>query len=170
MHETELPETTYTDCRYGPPGKSRRANAHHGQRQASRHRDEGRWLGHKGSVRLGVRLQLFVCWLLNVPATLRVVSQGRICSDNLTCCHTEVEAADQTFYLTQSQYTDTGPNSPSTGGQRDRQTDRETDRQTGRQTGRQTDRQAGRQAGKQKQKPRPTQRDIFRWREPTDFQ
>ena len=31
-----------------------------------------------------------------------------------TCCHTEVEVADQTFYLTQSQYTDTGPTSPST--------------------------------------------------------
>ena len=42
------------------------------------------------------------------------VSQGRIFSDNSTCCHTEIEAADQTFYLTQSQYTDTGPTSPST--------------------------------------------------------
>ena len=41
------------------------------------------------------------------------VSQGRICSDKFTCCHTEIEAADQTFYLTQSQYTDTGPTSPS---------------------------------------------------------
>ena len=41
------------------------------------------------------------------------VSQGRICSDNFTCCHTEIEGADQTFYLTQSQYTDTGPTSPS---------------------------------------------------------
>ena len=41
------------------------------------------------------------------------VSQGRICSHNFTCCHTEIEAADQTFYLTQSQYTDTGPTSPS---------------------------------------------------------
>ena len=41
------------------------------------------------------------------------VSQGRICSDNLTCCHTEIEVADPTFYLTQSQYTDTGPISPS---------------------------------------------------------
>ena len=28
------------------------------------------------------------------------VSQGRICSDNFTCCHTEIEAADQTFHLT----------------------------------------------------------------------
>ena len=41
------------------------------------------------------------------------VSQGRICSDNLTCCHTEIQVADPTFYLTQSQYTDTGPTSPS---------------------------------------------------------
>ena len=41
------------------------------------------------------------------------VSQGRICSNNFTCCHTEIEVADQTFYLTQSQYTDTGPTSPS---------------------------------------------------------
>ena len=42
------------------------------------------------------------------------VSQGPICSDNFTCCHTEIQVADQTFYLTQSQYTDTGPTSPNT--------------------------------------------------------
>ena len=41
------------------------------------------------------------------------VSQGQICSDNFMCCHTEIEVADQTFYLTQSQYTDTGSTSPS---------------------------------------------------------
>ena len=41
------------------------------------------------------------------------VSHGRICTDNFTCCHTEVEVADQTFNLTWSQYTDTGPTSPS---------------------------------------------------------
>ena len=40
------------------------------------------------------------------------VSQGRICSDNCKCCHTEIEAADQTFYLNQSHYADTGPTSP----------------------------------------------------------
>ena len=39
------------------------------------------------------------------------VSQGQICSDNFTCCDTEIEAADETFYFTQSQYTDTGPTS-----------------------------------------------------------
>ena len=42
------------------------------------------------------------------------VSQGRICSDSFTCCHTEIEVADPTLHLTQSQYTDTGPTSPST--------------------------------------------------------
>ena len=41
------------------------------------------------------------------------VSQGRICEDNCTCCHIEIEVADQTFHLTLSQYTDTGPASPS---------------------------------------------------------
>ena len=51
-------------------------------------------------------LDPFVCWSASV-------SQGRICSDNGTCCHTEAEVADQTFYLTQSQCTDTGPTSPS---------------------------------------------------------
>ena len=41
-----------------------------------------------------------------------LVSQGRICSDTFMCCHTEIEVADQTFYLTLSQYTDTRPTSP----------------------------------------------------------
>ena len=40
------------------------------------------------------------------------VSQGRICSDKFTCCYTETEVADPNFYLTQSQYTDTGQTSP----------------------------------------------------------
>ena len=51
------------------------------------------------------------CWTSQQHAS---VSQGRICSDNFTCCHTETEAADQTFYLTQSQYIDTRLTSPST--------------------------------------------------------
>ena len=38
------------------------------------------------------------------------VSQGRICSDNCTCCHTEIEVADPTFYLTQSHYSNNGAN------------------------------------------------------------
>ena len=51
---------------------------------------------------------------MDVTITLAGVSQCRICSDNFTCCHTETEAAYQSFHLTQSQYTDTGPTSPST--------------------------------------------------------
>ena len=41
------------------------------------------------------------------------VSQGRICPDSCKRCHTEIEVADQTFYLTQSQYIGTGPTSAS---------------------------------------------------------
>ena len=41
------------------------------------------------------------------------VSKGRIHTDNFAFCHTEIEVADPTFYLTQSQYTDTVPTSPS---------------------------------------------------------
>ena len=33
-------------------------------------------------------------------------------ADNFTCCHTELEVADGTFYLIQSQYTDTWSTSP----------------------------------------------------------
>ena len=57
----------------------------------------------------------FVCLLVGCLTSQQQasVSQGRICSDNCTCCHTEIEVADPTFYLTQSQYTDTGPTSPS---------------------------------------------------------
>ena len=58
---------------------------------------------------------LFVGWLLGCLTSQQQarVSQERICSDNSTCCHTEIEVADQTFFLTQSQYTDTGTTSPS---------------------------------------------------------
>ena len=55
---------------------------------------------------------LFVGWLTSQQHAS--VSQGRICSDNFTCCLIEIEVAHQTFYLTQSQYTDSGPTSPST--------------------------------------------------------
>ena len=54
---------------------------------------------------------VYICCLTS-PAQASV-SQGRICSDSCTCCHTEIEAADQTCYHTQSQYSDTGPTSPS---------------------------------------------------------
>ena len=71
----------------------------------------GDW--HEGSID---PLQLgFVGWLVGGLTSHQhaSVSQGRICSDDFTCCHTEIEVADQIFYLTQSQYTDIGPTSPS---------------------------------------------------------
>ena len=57
------------------------------------------------------RICLFVACLMSQQHAC--VSQGRISTDNFTCCHTEIEVADPTFYLTQSQYTDTGLTSPS---------------------------------------------------------
>ena len=41
------------------------------------------------------------------------VSQGRISSDNCTCCHTVIAVADRTFFLNQAQFTDIGPTSTS---------------------------------------------------------
>ena len=49
--------------------------------------------------------------LMNVPATC-TVSLERICRDNCTYCHTEIQAVSQTCHLTQSQYTDTRSTSP----------------------------------------------------------
>ena len=68
------------------------------------------WVNYEASV-----IVPYVCLFVGCLTSKQQasVSQGRICSDNLTCCHTEIEVADQTFYLTQSQYTDTGPTSPS---------------------------------------------------------
>ena len=51
---------------------------------------------------------LFVVFACLTSQQHASVSQGRI------CCHTEIEVAEQTFHLIQSQYTDTGPTSPST--------------------------------------------------------
>ena len=52
-----------------------------------------------------------VCCLTSQPHSSE--SQRWICSDDCTCCRREIEVADQTFYLNQSQYTDTRPTSPS---------------------------------------------------------
>ena len=78
--------------------------------------NKGQWKAEDSSKQRTMegRKAKFVCWLVGCLTSQQQasVSQGRICSDNLTCCHTEIEVADQTFYLTQSQYTDTGPTSP----------------------------------------------------------
>ena len=64
---------------------------------------------------LVIKGQRVVCLLVGCLTSQQHASesQGWICSDSFTCCHTEIEAADQTSYLTQSQYTDTGLTSPS---------------------------------------------------------
>ena len=66
---------------------------------------------HKAQVMVKQLLLLVGCLTSQQHAS---VSQGRTCSDHFTCCHTETEVADQTFHLTQSQYTDTGPTGPNT--------------------------------------------------------
>ena len=68
----------------------------------------------RASVKCVFNMSLFVGCLTSQQHAS--VSQGRLCSDNFTCCqcHTKIEAADQTFHLIQSQYTDTGLTSPST--------------------------------------------------------
>ena len=66
------------------------------------------------SIVFGDQKDCFVLFVGCLPSQQHAsVSQGRICTDNFTCCHSEIEAADQTFHLTQSQYTDTRPTSPS---------------------------------------------------------
>ena len=53
----------------------------------------------------------FICLIVVCIASQQhaSVSQGRICTDTFTSCHTEIEVADRIFYLTQSLYTDTRP-------------------------------------------------------------
>ena len=69
---------------------------------------------YQGTCRLAVVALTVVCSFVGCLTSQQhaCVSQGPICSDNLTCCHTVIEVADQTFHLTQSQCTDPGPTSP----------------------------------------------------------
>ena len=73
-------------------------------------RSRGGRLSHRANET--VRRDVAVCCLTSQQHAS--VSLGRICSDYFTCCHSEIEVADPTFHLTQSQYTDTGPTSPNT--------------------------------------------------------
>ena len=76
----------------------------------------GKWTSLSISLHLPFSYFPCVCLLVACLTSQQhaSVSPGRICSDNFTCCHTEIEVADQAFHLTHSQYTDTGPTSPST--------------------------------------------------------
>ena len=58
-----------------------------------------------------VDVDAVVIVVIAAAAAVDVVSQGWLSSDNCMYCHTEIEVADPTFYLTQSQYTDTGSTS-----------------------------------------------------------
>ena len=71
----------------------------------------GGWWAVRGAWGAGERCRLGVRFLTSQQQAS--VSLGRICSDKFTCCQTEIEVAEPTFHLTQSQYTDTGPTSPS---------------------------------------------------------
>ena len=54
-----------------------------------------------------------VCLLVAYrPSNMRVYL-GTDLLRQFTCCYTQIEVADQTFHLTQSQYIDTGSTSPS---------------------------------------------------------
>ena len=60
---------------------------------------------------------LFVCLFAAErpsPSNMQMYLRDGSAQTFLRCCHTEIEVADQTFHLTQSQYTDTGLTSPST--------------------------------------------------------
>ena len=65
---------------------------------------------HRPSQLSPVSVCWLVGWLLNVPATCECTSGTGL--HNFTCCHAEIEVADPTFHLTQSQYTHTGQTSP----------------------------------------------------------
>ena len=62
--------------------------------------------GREGGVVVG-------CLLASRPSNRLVYLRDGSAQTIFTRCHTEIEVADPTFYLTQSQYTDTRPTSPS---------------------------------------------------------
>ena len=48
-----------------------------------------------------------ISWLIWCPSSTHSVSLGQIYSDKCTCSHTKMQVANQTWFLTPSQYTDT---------------------------------------------------------------
>ena len=83
---------------------------------------EGRKSLPNGEVSLCAQLHPLICicnfrskWIV-FSGCLMSQQHARVsqdfCSDNCVCIHTEIAVADQTFYLTQSQNTDTRPTTP----------------------------------------------------------
>ena len=91
--------------------KSRKKDIEKGKKSRKKDIEKGK----KERTNAGRKEQKTVCLLVGCLTSQQQASasQGWICSDNFACCHTEIDVADPTFYLTQSQYTDTGPTSPS---------------------------------------------------------
>ena len=102
QRQTEIDRETK---KYGYTEKARQRDRQQIERQSDRQTD--------GETETETESNWLLACLLNIQQHASV-SQGWICSDNSTCCHTETEVADQTFHLTRSQSTDTGPTSPST--------------------------------------------------------
>ena len=91
-----------TQCRYPLKGDTNDSNFLH------THREMGE---RNNQTDREDRQRLFVGCLTSQQQASVIL--GWICSNKFMHCHTEVQAADQTFYLTQSQYTDTRLTSPS---------------------------------------------------------
>ena len=99
-----------------PQQTHQRYHHHHHHHNHHHHHHHQTVQGHRATETSNCWVTLkFVCLFVGCLTSQQhaSVSQGRICSDNCTCCHTEIEVADQTFYLAQSQDTDTRPTSPS---------------------------------------------------------
>ena len=58
-------------------------------------------MAKRGRTRTEKGVEGCCCLLVSCLTSLQTtsVSHGRICSDKFTCCHIEIEAVDQTFYL-----------------------------------------------------------------------
>ena len=97
-------------------GKERRRRKRKRRRRRRRRRRQVLMNVWMSSSEVTVALRVVICLSVGCLTSQQhaSVSQGRICWDNFTCCHAEIEVADPTFHLTQSQYTDTGSTSPST--------------------------------------------------------
>ena len=98
---------------------SRRTPQPLGQRGGPQSEADSESKPNSGTIMTSKSAILVLCRLLLLVGCLASqqrssVSQERISPHDCTCCHTEIEVADQTFHLTQSQYTDTGPTNPST--------------------------------------------------------
>ena len=78
--------------RYTELKKREREREGEGGREGEREREESEGERERGG---GGRVCLLVACLTSQQQAS--VSQGRICSGNFTCCHTETDVADQTF-------------------------------------------------------------------------